>query len=144
MILFVYMNKSIRIIFYLLSSNFVLLLGVFFVPQMQELFQGEAFLLPCFTFSVLGLALLVSSLKSEIKLKEKRALLATSIGALGFFVSIFLHNAFYALAEISSSIPVLPTIFEFLQIIFFLAAIFLSPILFLFGTITFIVITRSK
>lgn len=125
--------------------NFVLLLLIFFVEPMQEFFQGEMFLLPCITFSILGLVLLILTIRSKIERKQKRALLVTSISALGFFVGVFLHNAFYALAMVSESIPVLPALFEFFEIIFFLAAIFLSPILFITGIImTIVQLIRSK
>ena len=140
------MGKVTKITFWSLIANFVLLIGVFFVNFVQEIFIGsELFLLPCITFSVLGLILFIQSIKLKSKLKQKRALLITSIGALGFFVSIFLHNAFYVLAEVSASVLFIPTLFQFLEGIFFLAAIFLSPAVFLFGSIFYItIIIRSK
>ena len=59
------------------------------------------------------------------KLWKYLSLLGASL--IGFALFVFLHNFFYALAEVTSNIVVLRYLFEFLHAASFLIAIFLCP-----------------
>ncbi len=63
----------------------------------------------------------------------------------GFFISVFLHNAFYALSIITSSIVVLSYLMGALDVIFFLIAVFACPLGFLVGVIgNMVLFVRKK
>jgi len=134
-------------IFYALIGVFVVIVSMFFVPVVRNFVQGPfLFLFPFVVFSLLGVALIVLTTKSKIKGKHRKFLLLTGVSAAGFFVSIFLHNFFYALAIVSSQIVVLKYIFEFLHTVFFLLAIPICPLGFLVGAIgsTIIFVRKRK
>ena len=59
------------------------------------------------------------------RLRSFLILLGTSI--VGFFLFVLLHNLFYALAEYSSNIIILKSIFDFLHVITFIIAVILCP-----------------
>lgn len=68
----------------------------------------------------------------------------TGISALGFFVSIFLHNFFYGLGIVISNVIVLNWLMDFFQVVFFIMAIFLCPIGFLIGVVGSAVLLMRK
>jgi len=75
----------------------------------------------------------------------RKFLLLTGVSAFGFFVFVFVHNAFYALAVVSENIIVLKYFFEFLHTIFFLVAIPICPLGFLVGAIcSMVLFAREK
>ena len=80
---------------------------LFFVPPVRDLFRGSLFLVPLIVFALLGLALTVLTIKEKIAGRQKKFLILTGLSATGFFVSVFLHNAFYALGIVTSHIVVL-------------------------------------
>ena len=130
------MNKSLTVTLLALVVSFLLILGAFFIPPVQNLFQGTAlFLLPFIIFSLLGIVLIFLTLREKVKGTLKRYLLLTGASALGFFTFIFLHNAFYALNMVTHHITVLNYLTEILHTIFFLAAILLCPLGFLVGIV---------
>lgn len=49
------------------------------------------------------------------------------LAVLGFFAGVFLHNMFYALAELTASTPIVSGIFGVLEVIFFLLAVIVAP-----------------
>lgn len=59
----------------------------------------------------------------------------TLISFAGFFVSVFLHNAFYALSVMTSHITALSCLMGVLDVFFFLIAIFACPLGFLVGIV---------
>lgn len=95
--------------------------------------RGKIFLLPIAIFFILSILLIYFAIKEKIK--EKKFLILTGICAAGFFVFTVLHNLFYALAELSSNIFLLPSIFEFLHVAFFLIGVIGCPVGFLIGII---------
>ena len=135
------MKKSLIITFWTLIIVFIFILSEFFVPIISEFFKGSLlFLLPFVVFSLLGVLLIFLILKQNIQGKLRKYLLLTGIPAISFFIFIFLHNIFYALAEISSDVTILKYLMKFLEGIFFIIAIFICPLMFLIGAIGSIII----
>jgi hypothetical protein len=65
--------------------------------------------------------------------KAKRFLILTGAAVVGFFVFVFLHNAFYALAVLTSNITALRHLLEALDVICFIIAVLICPAAFLVG-----------
>ena len=117
------------------------MIGQFFIPPVRELFMGsELFLVPFIVFSLLGLALTFLTVREKIEGKLKKFLILVGVSSAGFFISVFLHNAFYALGIIASQIIVLRYLMEALNVAFFIIAIFLCPLSFLVGVVGSIVL----
>jgi len=135
------MRKSLSITFWTLIAVFILILSQFFVPIISEFFKGSLlFLLPFVVFSLLGALLVFLILKQDIQGKLRKYLLLTGISAISFFIFIFLHNIFYALAEISSNVTILKYLMKFLEGMFFIMATLICPLMFLIGAMGSIII----
>jgi hypothetical protein len=123
------------------------IVGIFLILQFSvfnELLSGPIFLLPIAIFFILGGLLTYFTFKEKIKGKLKKFFLLTGISALGFFACIILHNFFYALAEISGGIIILPYLMEFLHAAFFLIGIIVCPLGYLVGLIgSFVLILKG-
>jgi len=127
------LEKKIKIMFYVLVGVFVWIMMQMFIPFFNEILSGTVFLIPFILFSILGIVFLVMVFKLKIKGWLRKFLILTALSAAGFFVFIFLHNFFYAMAVLSQDIIVLKYAMEFLQIVFFLVATLGCPIGFLIG-----------
>jgi len=140
------MSETIRATFLALAVVFLFILCQFFIPVIREFFGGSLlFLLPFIIFSLLGILLIVLTIKGETNKTIKKFLLLTGISALGFFLSIFFHNAFYALGTLISHIIVLKYLIGAINIAFFIIAIFACPLGFLVGAVGSIVLfIRNK
>jgi hypothetical protein len=130
--------------FYALVGVFLVIMCMFFVPPVTEFIQGPIFLLPFIVFSLLGAALLFLTAKSKTKGKYRKLLILTGVSAVGFFISILLHNLLYALAIVSSHIIILKYLFEFLHATFFIIGVIVCPLGFAIGAISTIVILIKK
>lgn len=139
------MKKSLISTFWALIGIFLVIASEFLIPVVRELFRGSfLFLLPSVIFSLLGVALIFLALKEKVERGLKKFLILTGASSTGFFVSIFLHNAFYALGTITSHITVLNYLMEILHIVFFILAIFVCPLTFLIGVVGTIVLFVKK
>jgi hypothetical protein len=69
----------------------------------------------------------------------KKFLILTGVSFGGFFVSVVLHNLFYALAEITGETVALSYLMGGLEVFFFFVAVLACPIGFLVGAIGSIV-----
>ena len=123
----------------------LLIVGIFticqiLIPAIRNVFKGTLFLFPLAIFFLLGIILIVSTIKEKVKPKLKKSLLLTGISSVGFFISVILHNLFYALAMIASNIFLLKYLIDLLSVTFFLIAIFICPIGFLVGAIWSIIL----
>jgi len=132
-------------IFWALVGVFLIILGQFFIPAFRE-FVGvsELFLVPFLVFFLLGMALIFFTRREKIGNLLKSFLLLAGISATGFFVSILLHNIFYALGVLSGHIAILKYLADFLSIIFFFLAILVCPLAFLTGTIGVIILNIKR
>lgn len=136
-------KKSLKIVLYALAVVFVLLVGYFFAAQdKQTIFYLAAVL--GLILLLLGIALIVLTVKQKIKGKLKIFLILTGISAICPPVFSILHNFFYALAIISSNIIWLKYLFEFLHAAAFIIALLISPITFLVGVIGSIILVSKK
>jgi len=140
------MNKFIIPTFGVLVGISLFILSQFFVPAIRELFQGSfLFLVPIILFSLLGLVLVVLTVKEKIKGKLRKFLILTGASAAGFFVFVFLHNLFYGLEVVTSRIISLSYLMEILHMIFFIVAIFICPVGFLVGVVgSFVQLIKKK
>lgn len=136
----------LKLVFWLLVGIFIVLVGYFAVPFSED--TNRAFFLIVavlgFIFLLLGIALIFLTIKQKIKGKLKTFLILTGVSAICPLVFSILHNFFYALGMISSHIPVLKYLMEFLHVAAFLIAIPISPIGFLIGAIGSIVLFTKK
>jgi hypothetical protein len=134
-------GKAIWTLFWALIGVFVLIVCFFLIEPFSELMEGsELFLSPFIVFFLLGIALLVFTLREKAVGLLKIFFLLTAASATGVFVFVLLHNGFYALAMVSSPIPVLGPVLEFLHAAFFVIAIIVCPLGFLTGAIGNIVL----
>jgi O-antigen ligase len=142
--------KSIKTIFWVLVGIFVLLLAYFLIPAFQDRVSFIASSLIILLF-LLGGALFFMVWRSDIQGALRKFLLLTGASALGFLISVFLHNAFYALGvvtnsfnEVFSLMGIIHYIMEGLHVVFFLIAIPVCPIVFLIGVVGSIVFLLKK
>ena len=114
-------------IFYAMILIFILIVAFFMIPDTipvhRMLFLVLAVL--AILFFIYGAALTFLTFKSKIKGKQKTFLLLTGISAIGFPVSVVLHNFFYALGVLTENIVVLKFLFEILHAAFFLIGLIL-------------------
>ena len=85
-------------LFWALIAVSVFILCLFFIEPFNDLFGGSGlFLVPFAAFLLLGVALLVFTLREKIAGLLKAFFLLTAASAVGVFVFILLHNAVYGL-----------------------------------------------
>ena len=136
---------STTTIFWALVGVFIVVLCQFFIPAFRDLFRGsELFLIPMAVLSLLGVVLLILTLKERVEGRLGKFLFLTGASATGFFVAVLLHNVFYALNVVTSQIVFLNYLTKGLHIIFFFIAIPICPIGFLIGMIGSIVLFIKK
>ena len=139
------LRRSTIVTFWMLVGVFFVVLCQFFIPVFRDFFKGsELFFIPMAVFCLLGLVLLILSLREKVESKLKKFLILTGASALGLFVFVILHNAFYALSTITGEIFILNYLIEGLQVAFFLMAIPVCPIAFLVGVIGSIILLIKK
>jgi len=137
-------QKIVERIFWSLVFVSIVIASQFFISAIGELVSGLIFLLPSAVFSLLGVALIIFTVKKKVKGKLKVFLMLTGISSVGFFVCILLHNFLYALSILSSQIVVLKYLFEILHVAFFIVGTLGCPIVFLVGIIGSIVLLVKK
>jgi hypothetical protein len=128
-------------LFWALIAVFVLIVCFFLIEPFSALLEGsELFLSPFIIFFLLGVALLVFSLREKAEGLLRAFFLLTAASATGVFVFVLLHNGFYALATVADQIPVLNIVLGFLHAAFFIIALIVCPLGFLTGAIGSIVL----
>ena len=132
--------------FWALVGVFLVIASEFFIPPFRELLRGSLlFLLPFIVFFLLGIVLMFLTIKGQVEGLVKKFLIVTGVSSTGFFVFVFLHNAFYGLGIITDHIPILGYLMEILHIAFFIIAIFVCPLGFLIGVVgTMILFIKNK
>lgn len=76
------------------------------------------------------------------RVKSFLILLVASL--VGFPLAVVLHNVFYALAEVASDVVGLSQVLAFLEVVFFLIAIFVCPPGVLIGAVGSVVLALSR
>lgn len=128
-------------LFWALIAVFILIVCFFLIEPFNELLQGsELFLSPFIVFFLLGIALLVFTLREKAGGLLKLFFLLTAASATGVLVFVLLHNGFYALAMVADHIPVLDVVLEFLHAASFIIAIIVCPLGFLAGAVGSVVL----
>lgn len=106
--------------------------------------RGNLFLPTITIFFLLGVALVFLTIRDKVKGKLKIFLLLAGASSIGFFVSVLLHNLFYALGIITKNIIILTQLIQVISVIFFIISVFICPIAFLVGIIGSIVMFIRK
>ncbi len=132
------------ITFYGLILVFFALLCQFFVPVFDDLLIGYMFFVPMALFCLLGIILLVLTLREKVGGKLRKFLLLIGVSATGFFVFALLHNFMSPLEKITEDIFILSYLIQGLSVIFFLLAVLICPIGFLVGLVGSIVLLIKK
>jgi len=129
-------------IFWALIGVFVVIASVFLIPAFRDLLRGSLlFFSPFVVCFLLGVALIILTVKEKVGGMFKKLLLLTGASAAGFLLFILLHNAIYALfiyffgAEFWNGGD---------EPFFFIMAIFVCPIGFLVGAVGSIVLAIKK
>jgi len=125
--------KSIWIIFWALVGVFIIIIGTMFVlvPLAGNLPLVNVFLPGIAIFLILGVALLVLTIKKKVEGNLKKFLLLTGASAAGLPVFAVLHN-------------VVSGLFNIEEPVFFILATMVCPISFLVGAIGTIVLTTKN
>ena len=132
-------------IFWALVGSYVVIACVFFIPAFRDLLRGsEVFLLPIAVFFLLGVALIILTVKEKVGGMLKKFFLLTGASAAGFFVSILLHNAIYGLFTYWFGANFWDKIGLGDEPFFFFVAILVCPIGFLVGMVGSIVLAIKR
>lgn len=136
-------RKLISIIFFFLIVFFGLSLLVIFSDYARD-WAGDMFLPIFVLFSILGVFLVFLVFKENIGRKKKKFLLLTGYSASLVFVSILLHNAFYALGLFFEDSSLLGFLMQKMSVFFFFLSIIILPFLFLMGALGVICLSLKK
>jgi len=135
-------------IFWALVGIFVVIVSVFFIPAARELLMGFLFIIISgAAFFLLGVTLIILTVKEKVGGILKKFLLLTGASAAGFVVSVLLHNAFYGLFIHFFGADFWDRIGLGDEPFFFIMAILVCPIGFLvgaIGSVTLRILTRLK
>jgi len=95
-------------------------------------------------FLLLGITLIILTLKQKIKGRLKMFLILTGVSTICPLIFSILHNLFYALAIITSHIIVLGYLMELLDAVSFFISLIIAPVGFLVGVIGSLVLLAKK
>ena len=135
---------TLKAIFWALVVVFVFILGYFVIPafRTREFFRFvSAFGV---IFFLLGIALIFFTIREKIKGLLKKFLILTGASAAGSLVSVFLHNAIYALFIVLFGGDFWERTGLGDEPFFFILALIICPIAFLVGVIGSIVLFIKK
>lgn len=130
--------KILKFILWSLLGSFILMI----IGMTQIDIIGRGIFTLWILFFLLGMILIILTLKLKIKDKLKVFLLLTGISSAGFLIGVILHNLLYALGIVFEHIVVLKYLMEILHVIFFFIAVPICPIGFLIGAIGSIILFR--
>ena len=139
-------EKVIITIFQILIIIFLAILSFFVISIFKEMEQILFFYMLILSgiFFLIGLLLLILTIKFKIKKPLRKFLLAIGISSTGFLIGVILHNFYYALHIATSQTLMLGYSMEILHVAFFLFAPIVCPILFLVGAIGTIIVLFKK
>ncbi len=133
-------NLSIKVIFWLLVAFFIVIMVSIFVPIKYISIDFLFMAIPGIIFLLLGIALIVLTVKSGLKGLLKKFLLITGAAPIGTVVSVILHNTFYGVFIYFFGADFWDRIGIGDEPVFFALAIFVCPIAFLVGVVGSIVL----
>ena len=129
-------------IFWASVAVFIAIVCLFFIPASRDLISGSWWLLiPFAVFFLLGVALIVLTLREKVGGRLKKFFLLTGASASGVFISILLHNLVYTLF-----VHFFGTDFwnGGDELFFFTLAVFICPLGFLVGVVGSIILVIKR
>jgi hypothetical protein len=129
----------LSIVFWVLVAAFAALILTVLLPDVVRFFRPVFLTLVAVCF-LLGLALLILAVRWKERTLLRTFWILAGASTAGFALGVVLHNAFYALAEVTDKWPVLSGAMSVLEVAFFLIAVLLCPVAFLVGTVGAIVV----
>jgi hypothetical protein len=127
--------------FWALLAVFLLIVCYFVISAFSELLRGLWFLSPFALFFLLGIALIVFSVRGSASGGLKRFFILTGASATGILVGIVLHNLVYGLFEHFAGPDFWNGGDEFF---FFIMAVIVCPLGFLVGVVGTIVLGAKR
>jgi hypothetical protein len=139
-------TNKIKIVFWMLVINFIFLVLQMTVEFFRDILSGSyIFLIPFIIFFILGIVLMVLSVKTRLEHKEKIYLIISGFSASGVFFFVLLHNIFYAFSVMAADYFIAKLFLELLSASFFIFALFVCPAGFFIGVIGSVVMfIRNK
>jgi hypothetical protein len=131
--------RPLSIVFWALVATFGALVLTVLLPEVLDFFRPVFLSLMALCF-LLGLALLILTMRWKQRTLLRTFWLLTSSSTAGFALGSVLHNAFYALVTVTGKWPILNAAMEVLEVAFFLIATLLCPLVFLVGTVGAVVL----
>jgi len=131
--------RPLSIVFWALVAAFAALVLTVLLPDVLSFFRPVFLVLMALCF-LLGLALLILSLRWKQRTLLRTFWILAGASTAGVALGSVLHNAFYALATVTGNWPILNGAMEVLEVAFFLIATLLCPVAFLVGTVGAIVL----
>ena len=131
--------RPLSIAFWALVAAFTALILTVLFPDALAFFR-PLFLSLVAICLLLGLALLILATRWRERTLLRTFWILSGASTAGAALGSVLHNAFYALAEVTGNWPVLSAAMEVLHVAFFMIAILLCPVAFLIGTVGAIVL----
>ena len=135
--------RSLPILFWALVAAFAALILTVLFPDVLDFFRPLFLSLMALCF-LLGLALLILSVRWQERTLLRTFWILTGASTAGAALGSVLHNAFYALATVTDKWPVLSAAMEVLEVAFFVLATVLCPVAFLVGTVGAIVLLARR
>jgi hypothetical protein len=131
--------RPLSIVFWALVAVFAALVLTVLLPDVIPFFRPVFLSLMALCF-LLGLALLILSVRWKQRTLLRIFWILAGASTTGFALGSVLHNAFYALATVTGKWPILNAAMKVLDVAFFLIATLLCPVAFLVGTVGAIVL----
>jgi hypothetical protein len=132
-------SRLLFVVFWALVAAFAALILTVLFPDVLDFFRPLFLSLLTLCF-LLGLALLILSVRWKARTWLRTFWILTGTSTVGAALGSVLHNVFYALATLTDTWPILSAAMKVLEAAFFVIATLLCPIAFLVGTVGAIVI----
>jgi len=130
----------LKVIFWALVVVFVLIVGYITIPIFRRYWSFYFIIVSGIIFFLLGIALIFLSVKEKMDRLLKKFLILTGASASGSLVSVFLHNAIYALFIVLFGADFWERTGLGDEPFFFILALIVCPIAFLVGVIGSIIL----
>jgi len=131
--------RPLLIVFWALVAAFAALILTVLLPDVLPFFRPRFLSLMALCF-LLGLALLILSVRWKERTLLRTFWILVGASTAGAALGSVLHNVFYALAMVTDKWPILSGAMEVLEVAFFAIGTLLCPVAFLVGTVGAIVL----
>lgn len=127
--------RKIKTILILLTASFLFSVSFLFLPNFRDNFSFIYLAISGFLMFILGIYLIILSLKKKLPKKLKKNLLITGISASSIFAGAILHNVFYALEILTENVHILSLFMGFISGVIFIYSLLVAPIGFVVGVV---------